>query len=677
MDDGVNIEVIGIASSTGGPNALSRILKDLPADFPAGILIVQHIVEGFDYGMASWLDGVSALTVRMAGRRDMIRPGEVLICPSGFHMETPARGRVQLLNTPARNGHKPSGDVLFESLAGTYGAGAAGVILTGMGEDGAAGLLKMRQSGAFTMVQGEESSVVFGMPRAAIELGAVARIVQLDDIARTLLDIFNRESSPLSEDVINRISSLLSQEFGFRLNSPVIRNSIADAVSERVRVLGARDAGDYLSLKFRDRATSELETKKIYNLISVNETSFFRIPEHFTLLEKVIIPGILENKKGERAPETAVWSAGCSTGEEPYSIAISWMKATALRPGCSLKLLGTDLDAEAILKAREGVYVKNSFRGVPQDMIARHWSDSHGGFSLDEKIKSLVEFRVHNLNEDTPGGPFSKKWDVIFCRNVLIYLRRDACMRLLERFHNCLNPGGYLLVGPSETMLCKSHQFESLLKENVFFFRKPREETRNQIMTQKSHAAVKQPPEGEAGAVKPMREPVRNPVSDSELRNIVRDCIDKERYDDAHSHIDSLIKNDGRTAERYYLKGMAFASAGETLRAKNEYDRALECDFMHVASETGLGILYIEEKNYDRAVYHLKRALYLDHDDIAAAYQLCRTYIQTGRKELARAQLKHLAPLFRRAGGLKYPELAGNVSLEELESVCADMLDGL
>ncbi|HYG68931.1 MAG TPA: CheB methylesterase domain-containing protein [Anaeromyxobacteraceae bacterium] len=183
--------VIGIAASTGGPAVLARILAALPADFPIPVLVVQHIAQGFEGGLVHWLAGETPLRVKLASDGDALLGGHVFIAPDGRHMGV-VGGRIRLWDGPPVRGFRPSGTVLFESLATACGAGAAGLVLSGMGDDGAEGLGALRARGAWTAAQGPATSVIFGMPRAAIERGAAAETLELDDLAPALLRFARR-----------------------------------------------------------------------------------------------------------------------------------------------------------------------------------------------------------------------------------------------------------------------------------------------------------------------------------------------------------------------------------------------------------------------------------------------------------------------------------------------------
>ncbi len=186
---GVDIRLVAIGASTGGPLALREILSRLPKDFAAPILIVQHISTGFDGGFVEWLAKTSGYDVRLANHGDIVRPGVAYVGPSGRHLTLSRGGVVDLQLAAPENGMCPSVSYLFRSATEMFGANAVGVLLTGMGCDGALELRQMRQAGALTIAQDQESSTVFGMPGEAINLGAATYVLAPEEIAAALTDI--------------------------------------------------------------------------------------------------------------------------------------------------------------------------------------------------------------------------------------------------------------------------------------------------------------------------------------------------------------------------------------------------------------------------------------------------------------------------------------------------------
>ena len=184
-------EIIGIGASTGGPSVVMQILKNIPSDYNLGILVVQHMAEGFIDGFRNWLGDACKVKVKLAQEGEKIEKGQVLIAPDGFHTIVRNRTSVGLISGNPVNSVKPSVDILFNSIADVYGESAVGILLTGMGVDGAVGLKHIKDKGGITIAQSENSCAVFGMPKAAIEKGAVSKCLPVEDIIRTLKGIVN------------------------------------------------------------------------------------------------------------------------------------------------------------------------------------------------------------------------------------------------------------------------------------------------------------------------------------------------------------------------------------------------------------------------------------------------------------------------------------------------------
>ncbi|MGZ8441230.1 MAG: chemotaxis-specific protein-glutamate methyltransferase CheB [Candidatus Deferrimicrobiaceae bacterium] len=190
--DGTRFEVLGVGASTGGPTALRELFSGLPADFPLPVLVVQHITAGFTAGFVEWLRQHTPLDVRVANEEDRAVPGSILIAPEGRQLEALPGGAVRATSRKPRGVHLPSADALLSSLASAYGPKCIGALLTGMGSDGAAGLLEIRRAGGFTLAQSEETCVVFGMPREAVRRGAVDRSMAPASMAQLLRGMTDR-----------------------------------------------------------------------------------------------------------------------------------------------------------------------------------------------------------------------------------------------------------------------------------------------------------------------------------------------------------------------------------------------------------------------------------------------------------------------------------------------------
>lgn len=187
MKEAAEFKVIGIAASTGGPSALLEILGSLPEDFPGSIAIVQHITDGFAQGLVEWLNRESKIKVKVAEEEDRLNQGVAFVAPNRFHMTVSKDGTIELNKRPPVSGHRPSADILLPSIASAFRDKSIGVILTGMGKDGAKGLQAIKEQGGVTISQSEETCVVFGMPKAAIDMNVVDKVLPIDRISQEII----------------------------------------------------------------------------------------------------------------------------------------------------------------------------------------------------------------------------------------------------------------------------------------------------------------------------------------------------------------------------------------------------------------------------------------------------------------------------------------------------------
>ncbi|MEI6044776.1 MAG: chemotaxis-specific protein-glutamate methyltransferase CheB [Chloroflexota bacterium] len=189
-----HFKILGIAASTGGPPALSRLLKELPADFPLPILLVQHIPSGFSIGLAEWLNGETPLRVKNASEGEIPLPGTIYLSTDDRHLAVYKDGRLHLDDSPARFSLRPSADITFESMSLAWPGETLAVILTGMGRDGSIGMESLKRAGGYNIAQDEATSVIFGMPKSAIERGVIDKVLALNDIAPFLKIITKSET---------------------------------------------------------------------------------------------------------------------------------------------------------------------------------------------------------------------------------------------------------------------------------------------------------------------------------------------------------------------------------------------------------------------------------------------------------------------------------------------------
>lgn len=265
----------------------------------------------------------------------------------------------------------------------------------------------------------------------------------------------------LSEKLFLNFRQIIYQESG--INCTDIKKALMQArIMKRIRELKLEDYEDYYNY-----LNENYDSEKIHliNCITTNKTDFFREPAHFTFLSEKVIPGYASEKR----KEIRIWSAGCSTGEEPYSIAITVIDACGRGYTPNIKILATDIDTEVLKKAQQGIFKEEVIDDIDIETLKKYFyrgrGENQGFFKIKEPVRKLISFRRLNLLGH--GFPMKKKFDIIFCRNVIIYFDKDSQKRLFDNFHRYLNDDGYLFVGHSETLTGITDKF-NFMRNTVY-----------------------------------------------------------------------------------------------------------------------------------------------------------------------------------------------------------------
>ncbi len=271
----------------------------------------------------------------------------------------------------------------------------------------------------------------------------------------------NQQTFDFTDQHFNCLRQFVSKHTGISLSEHK-RDLVYGRLSRRLRSLGLEGFNEYCAL-LKDNPESELE--QFSNAITTNLTSFFREKHHFEFLAETLLPQLLSNTS---KPRLRIWSAGCSTGEEPYSIAITLREALPNIDNLDIQILATDLDSDVISKASSGIYTESRVEGLPNKQL-KHWfkkgtGNQQGNVKVSSDLRNMITFRQLNLMHD---WPMQGKFDVIFCRNVVIYFDKPTQSTLFDRFANMLQPQAHLFIGHSETMHKVSERF-SLIGKTIY-----------------------------------------------------------------------------------------------------------------------------------------------------------------------------------------------------------------
>ncbi len=459
--------VVGVAASAGGLEAFTQLLGHLPTNTGMAFVLIQHLSPDHESLLTEILTKATPLPVRKVQNGMTVEPNQVYVIPPNTKMIL-SGGILQLSPREKVFGKYMPGDAFFASLAADCGYKAIAVVLSGADGDGSLGLKAIKAAGGVTFAQCEDTAKFDSMPNTAIATGNVdfvlppAKIAEeLANLSRNpmlacLLPLVSSEASLEPKAALGTIFALLRSTTGvdFSCYKP---NTLDRRIQRRMLLYKLEQLEDYAAYLQAHPA----EVKALYEEILIHVTSFFRDPEAFELLKARVFPTITQNKSAEFP--IRIWVAGCSTGEEVYSIAICLLEFLAnqvTQP--PIQIFATDISEMAIDKARAGIYAENQMVDVSAERRRRFFCALEGGgYQISKAVRELCVFARQNLGGDPPFSSL----DLISCRNVLIYLSDSLQKRILPIFHYSLNPTGFLLLGTSESTGQSSDLFTLIEKK--------------------------------------------------------------------------------------------------------------------------------------------------------------------------------------------------------------------
>ena len=468
--------VVGIGASAGGLEAVSELLAELPSTTGMAFVLVQHLDPAHASMLAEILGNRTAMPVVEARDGVTLETNHLYVIAPNTTLTL--SGDTLRVAEREGSGHDPGAiDTLFRSLAAERGRRAAGVILSGTGSDGTRGAQDIREAGGVVFAQEPASAAFGGMPESAIRAGVADAILPPAGLARRLAELASHLSSepePPRVDDAPQPSTAADGELWasiFRLlyGASAIdfthykKSTLQRRVARRMGFRHVAKLQAYAELLEQDQA----ELNALAHDMLINVTSFFRDPEGFEILASTVFPALLEGRQSSEP--LRVWVPGCSSGEEVYSIGIRLMEhlgAHAAR--ATVQLFGTDASGAAIARARDGRYPSGIEGEVSPERLERWFFKSDGHYQVAKPLRDLCLFARHDVTRDPP---FSRI-DLVSCRNLLIYLESALQRQVVTQFHYALNPGGFLLLGPSEAIGASADLFELADRKRRLFRRR-------------------------------------------------------------------------------------------------------------------------------------------------------------------------------------------------------------
>ncbi len=440
--------IIAIGASAGGMEAIHLLFDHTPED-GAAYVIIQHLSADHKSFMAELLAKHSKLEISVVEDGMFIETNQVYIMPGGTNM-TILNRRLYLTESKPKQPNSAI-DLFLDSLAQDQGLKSIAVILSGTGSDGTKGIGAIKKNGGYVIVQSPESAKFDGMPNSAIESGNADAILPPQLIPEEIVHYLKRDvlehnfAAEISENDEAELLIILDliQEYTPLDFTDYKRPTIIRRIANRMSRNRANTLGEYIT--YLKSNPKEIETLAKEFLISV--TQFFRDPPAFDVLKEKVIPEIIQNKL--QVDTLKVWVVGCATGEEAYSIAILIMEElTNLRKSLEVKIFASDIDKTALQHASRGVYSKSISADVSEERLNKFFTLHDNKYKIRDNIRKMIIFADHDIVKQPPYG----KIDLISCRNLLIYINPILQKKILGALHFCLNLGGYLFLGPSESL---------------------------------------------------------------------------------------------------------------------------------------------------------------------------------------------------------------------------------
>jgi chemotaxis methyl-accepting protein methylase len=444
--------IVGIGASAGGLDALEQFLGHMPAGSGMAFVIVQHLDPMHKGILCELLQRVTHMKVIQVKDRTAVRPDCVYVIPPNKDMSI-LHGVLHLLPPAAPRGLRLPIDFFLRSLAQDQQERSVGVILSGMGSDGTLGLRAIKEKAGVALVQEPATAKFDGMPRSAIDAGLADIVAPVDELPGRILTFLQRTpllGSPKMalqdkmQSALEKAVILLRAHTGHDF-SLYKRNTLYRRIERRMGIHQIDKMAAYV--RYLQENPQELDL--LFKELLVGVTSFFRDPAAWEQLRKQAIPALMAGRPAGHP--LRAWVPGCSTGEEAYSLAIVFKEALEqVKPKghVSLQVYATDLDGDAIGKARQGFFLDNIAADVSPERLSRFFSKEEHGYRVRNEIRETVIFAPQNLVMDPPFT----KLDILSCRNLMIYLTPEVQKKLVPLFHYSLSPGGILFLGSAETI---------------------------------------------------------------------------------------------------------------------------------------------------------------------------------------------------------------------------------
>ncbi|WP_459718771.1 EAL domain-containing protein [Sideroxyarcus sp. TK5] len=518
--------LVGIGASAGGLEALSTLIAALPTDLGISYVVLQHLSPTHRSMMSQLLGRETAMAVQDIENGVQPQPDTIYVAPASNNVKL-REGRFELIEGPREATPRPSVSMFLTSLAEEKTEDAIGVILSGTGSDGSAGLRDIKAAGGYTFAQDPQTAKYNGMPQSAIDTGCVDWVLSPEGIAKEIAVIARSHGSVTVDDkpligatALKKLLIKVKQQTRIDF-SGYKEGTLWRRIERRMAATHVRDLDDYLALV--DDKPEELEHLGKDILISV--TAFFRDPAAFESL-RTLLQAIVQGKRP--GDEIRIWVPACATGEEAYTLAI--ILAEMLGSNISqyrIQIFATDIDLNALAVARKGSYPESALVDLEPGLAIRYFQKVGNRLEVSRTLRDMVVVARQDLVQDPPF----LRLDLVSCRNVLIYLQSELQAKVLSTFHYSLNPNGLLFLGKSEGIFQQEALFD-VLDKGARIYRRCAGESRLSV------SAFRLPDSAERSSAKPVADSESRLMEEAIRRYVPAAVLVNGNFDILHMHGD-------------------------------------------------------------------------------------------------------------------------------------------
>jgi chemotaxis protein methyltransferase CheR len=482
------------------------------------------------------------------------------------------------------------------------------------------------------------------------------------------------EQLELSEKEFHRFRDLIAEQTGIYFD--LTKQDLLSAhLLRRMKDCGLNAFSDYFKLLASPAGTKEFD--HLLDLITIPETYFFRDEGQFNALKRFVIPELLKKKSQSNSP-LRIWSAGCSSGEEPYTVAMIVAEGAPGDAYPETQILATDVSHAALEAARRGVYGTRSVRNIPEEYLRRFFTQRGDSYLLDEAIKKMVEFRYFNLM--TEPYPLMKRsgWDIIFCRNVIIYFQQESTRKVIHSFYQSMKEGGYLFAGYSESLRYFSDEFSTVQVGGVFLYQKVAVEKKGQQKTRRKRRRRSQ-----LAVVSSERDRRLQPVASKETEKIEQICfqaeelLEKGQPEQASALLAPYLEKSNPSERILLLQAEIALNQGDLEKAAELCKTTIIGVPLSVTGHFLLGIVYRTWEKKHEAIEEFKKVVYLQPEHALARFNLGDLYSQVGQIDEAKLEYANVVRLLNEVPDLFDERFAGGFSPTLLVDTCLSRIRAL